>query len=139
MVEFCILFFFVLLAGVLHEEQVCSVSAERAWVANKDITLAELDAMALLADRCLQKVANPAIVWLARLVFVVGNASVDGRTRVWIVHTVVKDAANAPIWASDGDVAETDGNVAALGTRVAHIADHGVGASNVLIALVRIS
>ena len=50
MVEFCILFFFVLLAGVLHEEQVCSVSAERAWVANKDITLGELYAMALLAD-----------------------------------------------------------------------------------------
>ena len=49
MVKFGVLFLPVLLTRVLHEEQVCSVGAERARIANVDVPLRELH-IVLLAE-----------------------------------------------------------------------------------------
>jgi len=70
--------------------------------------------MAIFADSCFEKVTNLAISWLASLVPLVVNASIDWRSRVGVVHTVVEDLANIPVGAGNDEVAQADWNVSAL-------------------------
>ena len=114
MVELEILLLLVLLARVLYEKQVSVVRAGVALTANVDVVQLEVDRSSLLAHSGLQFIFDPAACWLARPVLVVGDAGVDGRARVRIVHAVVEDLADAPEWARDGDFAEADRDVAAF-------------------------
>ena len=139
MVELGILFFQVLLARILHKKQVGVVRAGIALTASVDVIQLEVDRSSLLANSVLQFIFDPGAGRLAGLVLVVGDAGVDGRACVRVVHAVVEDLADAPEWASDGDFAEANRNVAAFNARVPHIADHSVCAANVVIAIVRIT
>ena len=139
MVELEILLLQVLLARVLYEKQVGVVRAGVALTANVDVVQLEVDRSSLLAHSCLQFIFDPVAGWLAGPVLVVVDAGVDRRARVRIVDAVVKDLADAPEWARDGDFAEADGDVAAFNARVPHIADHSLCAAHVMIALVRVT
>ena len=70
--------------------------------------------MAFFADSCFEKVSNLAISWLASLVPLVVNASIDWRSRVGVVHTVVKDFSNISVGTGNDEVAQADWNVSAL-------------------------
>ena len=94
---------------------------------------------ALLANRLAELAANAAASGLAGLVGVVIDAGVDRRSRVRVVHAEIEDFADAPEWTRDSDVAKTDWNITALNTGVAHVADHGVGTTNIFVTFVSIT
>ena len=127
-------------AGVLDEEEVGLVVAVLAagGVACPEVvpTRAEFHVEAVLTDCLGEEFVNFLVIWLAAAVLVVVGAGVDGASRLFMVDAVVEYLTNCAVWAGNGDVPETHGDVAALHLRVAKVADHRGGVTGIDVALV---